>query len=209
MQEDLKRSVTVVAGIGGSGKTTFTFRYLANAPLDYRFIFDSTGQYARAFGIEPQRDLFDLAIGLCRGWIVFDPSHQWSGRSEEAFAWFAGWAFEKCKELPGRKCIFVEEAWKFLTPRKHPKEIEQWTCEARNYGGASWFNSQRPGKLPEMVRSECSELVCFHIDEEDSLDWPEEKGINRDEIKALPNYQFVARNIDSRSELRGRIKYRL
>ena len=200
------RNNTIVAGIGGSGKTSFTFRYLANARLDYRFIFDSTGQYARAFGLAPQVDEFDLACGLCRGWVVFDPAVHFSGRSAEAFAWFAGWAYERCKQLPGSKCFFVEEAWKFLTPRTHPKEIEQWVCEARNYNGGAWFNAQRPGKLPEMVRSECSELVCFHLDEEDTLDWPEQKGLNRDEIKTLPNFHFVARNIDSRAELRGRVK---
>jgi len=202
----IERSNTIVAGIGGSGKTTFTFRYLANARLDYRFVFDHTGQYAAAFGIAPQQDMFDLAIGLIRGWVVFDPSKIWSGRGQEGFAWFAGWAFERAKELPGRKVFVVEEGWKFLTPRRHPVEVEQWTCEARNYGGAAWFNVQRPGKLPEFVRSECSELVCFHLDEEDTLDWPEQKGMIRDELKALPNFHFVSRHIDSRAELRGRVK---
>ena len=70
----------------------------------------------------------------------------------------------------------------------------------------AWWNTQTPGQLPEVIRSECSELVCFHLDEDKTLEWPTAKGLDADEIRALPNLHFVARNVDSRGELRGRIE---
>jgi hypothetical protein len=201
-----ERSVTVVAGIGGSGKTTFTFRYLANAKLDYRFIFDPDGQYADAFGMPAALDVFDLTCSLCRGWVLFDPAQMFPGEYDLAFAHFCLWAANKSAQLPGRKLLVVEEAWKYVNRRSHPKEIETCVRTGRHHGLGTWWNTQTPGQLPEVIRSECSELVCFHLDEEKTLEWPSAKGLDTDEIKALPNLHFVARNIDSRGELRGAIK---
>ena len=41
-----KRSVTLCAGVSGSGKSTFCLRYLVNADLAVRFCFDAEGEFA-------------------------------------------------------------------------------------------------------------------------------------------------------------------
>jgi hypothetical protein len=55
------------------------------------------------------------------------------------------------------------------------------------------------------IRSECSELVCFRLAEDGCLEWSLSRGMNADEIKALPDLPFVAPNVD-RGMLRGKIR---
>ena len=52
LQIENKRAVTVVAGVGGSGKNTFALRYLVNAPLDVRFVFYPEGEYAQRLELQ-------------------------------------------------------------------------------------------------------------------------------------------------------------
>lgn len=201
-----KPCVTVVAGVSGSGKSTFSLRYLVNAPLDVRFVFDPEEEYAQRLKLEPARDAYHLAMHLCGGWVLFDPHTLFPGRLDEAFAFFCEWAFTASERLPGRKLIVVDEAWKYVNARRHPVELEACVRSGRKRGLECLFNTQTPDQLHATIRNEATELVCFSLQEERCLEFPRSKGMDPDEIRALPDLHYVARNIRTRGELRGKIR---
>ncbi len=203
LQLDNKRDVTIVAGLSGTGKSTFGLRYLANADLDVRFLFDPEGEYEHRLKLPAARTGYDLTIGLCRGWVLFDPHTMFAGRLEEAFAFFCEWAYEKSLAIPGRKLLVVDEAWKYITTQRQPVELACCVQSGRKRGLATMFNTQNPNLLYSAIRNECSELVCFKLEDDKPLDFVRSKGMNADEVQQLQERYFVARNLDTRGELRG------
>lgn len=204
-----ERSVTINAGVSRSGKSTFALRYMVNAPLAYRFIFDAeTGpqSYAQRLRCDSAASAYELHQALFSGWILYSPHEMFPGRLGEAFNRFCEWVFDKSKALPGKKLLLVDEAWRYITPTRYPEELAACVQSGAAYGLACMFNTQLPHKLHEGIQNGCSEVVCFQLHGEKSLIWAESRGFDRAEIEALPQLAFVARNVDSRGELRGRIK---
>lgn len=199
-------AVTICAGVSGTGKSTFAARYLVNAPLNYRFIFDPEHEYSQRFDLEPAGDLYAIGLALCRGWVLFDPDVYFPGRRADAFAFFCELAYEKSLTLPGRKILVVDEAWKYVSTQKQPDELAACVQSGRKRGLESMFNTQNPQLLYSAIRNECSELVWFRLQDKNPLDYAQERGMDRDEISQLPDLHFVARNVQSRAELRGKIK---
>jgi len=205
-----KRGVTICAGVSGTGKSTFALRYLVNAPVQVRFVFDAEGtrrgEYSERLQLAAARDAYELGLALCRGWVIFDPHALFAGQLDEGFAFFCEWVFAMSGRLPGAKVLVVDEAWKYVNPRRHPAELEACVRSGRKLGLECFFNTQTPHLLHATIRNECSELVCFRLGDPRCLEMPRDRGFNVEEIRALPDLQFIARNLDSGGELRGRIK---
>lgn len=201
-----KRSVTVVCGVGQSGKSTFTLRYLVNAPLTARFIFDPEGEYAQRLGITGMGNGYDLGLGLCNGWVIFDPHEGFPGRIAEAFAWFCDWSFEMASALPGQKVLVVDEVWKYCNPLSIPAELATVCQTGRKRGLGLMVNTQLPHKLNGSILNEVSELVCFRLQFARALELAQERGFSPVELSALPDLHFVSRT-DSGAEARGRIRF--
>ena len=62
-----------------------------------------------------------------------------------------------------------------------------------------------PNKLHLALRNECSELVCFRLQDSAVLEFPVERGFNTEELGALPDFHFISR-AEQGGELRGRLK---
>jgi hypothetical protein len=60
--------------------------------------------------------------------------------------------------------------------------------------------------LHAAIRNECSELVCFPLGDPRCLEMPRDRGFGIEEIRRLSDLHFIARNLDSGGELRGRLK---
>jgi hypothetical protein len=118
-----QRALTIVAGVSGSGKSTFALRYLVNAALDVRFIFDLGGEYASRLRIAPSVDYYSLVLSLGRGWVLFDPEILFPGRIEPAFAFFCDWVFAMSQRVSGRKLLVVDEAYRYQTNNSIPSEL--------------------------------------------------------------------------------------
>jgi len=201
-----KRTVTICAGVSGTGKSTFALRYLVNAPLAIRFCFDPDGEFADRLGLEPAQDAYGLGLALCNSWVIFDPHGIFPGRINEAFAFFCEWSFTVSESIPGRKCLVVDEVWKYCTPNAIPEELALVTQTGRKRGLGLLVNTQLPNKLNGSILNEVSEFVCFRLQQDKALEKAAEYGFDVEEVKALADLQFVARNLDSGGELRGRIK---
>jgi hypothetical protein len=140
-----RTSITIVAGGSGSGNSTFALRYLVNAPLVQRFIFDPDGEASERLGIPPARSAHDLFLWFNRGWAVFDPGEFCPGEAAAGFDFFCDWCVEMSSGTVGRKCLLVDEAWKYVNVRKHPVELERAVHGGRHVEPDCLFTTQTPG----------------------------------------------------------------
>lgn len=208
------RNVTVNAGQSGSGKSSLAIRYLLNARLAYRFLFDAdagekqrdVGEFAARLRLEPARDELGLAESLCRGWVAFEPWAMFPGNPESALDWFCRWAFELCARLPGEKIIVIDEIWKYCSPNAIPFPLARIVKEGRKRGLRLLVNIQEPHRLNGRIAAEMSELICFRLTLPRALDFAEEYGFDRAEVAALAPMHCIARNLDTGGELRGQVK---
>src|ERR1044071_2725383 len=204
-----KRTVTIIAGVSQSGKSTFALRYAINGPAKYVFMFDpGTGSesYAERLGIEAATDAYELGLSLCRGWVLFNPHEIFPGRLADGFNFFCDWPFAKCQQLPGRKLSIIDEGWRYVAQRRYPSGLANCVQSGGHQGLECMFNTQTPHALHEAIQNECSEAVCFSLNGEKSLAWCAGRGFDSQEISRLQPLEFVSRNVASGGELRGRIK---
>ncbi|HVV00276.1 MAG TPA: hypothetical protein VHH88_02870 [Verrucomicrobiae bacterium] len=205
MQISNKRALTIVAGVSGSGKSTFALRYLLNAKLDARFVFDLGGEYASRLRMQAAKEPYDLAIALARGWVLFDPEVLFPGQIENGFAFFAEWAFTVSQTFPGRKLFIVDEAYRYQTTNGLPAELACCVFDGRKRGLDVMFNIQAPNKLNNTILNECTEFVSFRLQSGRATEIAGERGFNPEELTRLPDLHFISRS-SSGGELRGRIK---
>lgn len=148
----------------------------------------------------------EMEMAVEDGFCLFYPGTMFPGKHKEAFAWFAKWVFDKCAQLPGRKLLVCDEAWKFCNPNQIPDSLAECIQEGRKFGLEMMFLTQRPNRLNEAILNEVTELVCFKLRGNNALESLEETGINRDEIINLPKGSFVAINVERGGrELRGKL----
>jgi DNA helicase HerA-like ATPase len=206
VQLDAKRSCTLVVGKSGTGKSTFAFRYLvAEKTFTGRFIFDPDGEAVRRLGLQSSESEEDLNLSLDDGFTVFDPHAMFPGQLPEAMEWFCGWCFKVSAQLPGAKCLLIDEAWRYCSPGSIPAPLANCLQTGRKCGLGMIFVTQRPNRLNEAITNEATECVCFRLQGENALKRVADLGADVAEVSQLPNGAFVALNVDSGAELRGRL----
>ena len=205
----------MIAGLSGYGKNTFALRYLVNAELSARFIFDpdpgefnpDAGEFSDRLNLIPTQTPYDLAAHLVRGWVVFDPHLLFCGKPSEGLDFFCDWAYEKSLALPGEKAIVVDEVWKYCNSQVIPAGIRNVALSGRKPKLQLYVLTQEPNKLNSTFQGAMSELVCFRLQGEKQLRFASDFGFNAEEVANLGPLQFVARNLDSGGELRGKIPF--
>jgi hypothetical protein len=207
------RDVTVVAGVSGCGKSTFCIRYLLNAPLSCRFLFDpypgefnqQCGEFADRLKLTTATDLYSLNLSLCKGWVAFDPQTLVPEELQAAFVFFCDWSLHMSQRLPGQKVIVVDEAWEYTSPHFIPVEMARIVRGGSKAGLRMLINTQEPHRLNDSIMNGVSEFVTFKLESDKQLDCVEKKGFDRQEVRSLQPLQFISRNIDSGGTLRGKI----
>jgi len=210
----MKRSVTLVSGLSGYGKTTFALRYLVNAPLAVRFLFDADfseknpiiTEYSDRLRLPAAQAAADLDLQLCRGWVLFDPHALFPGRLDAGLEFFCEWALAMSQRIPGDKLLVIDEIWRYCNPQSLPEFLGTVIQTGRRFGLTLMLNSQEPNRLTGTIANGMSELVCFRLQGMRALDWAEEYGFQREEVQILPVLSYVARNLDTGGELRGKIR---
>lgn len=201
------RSVcTLVAGVSGSGKTTFALRYLvADRDLTCRFLFDPEGEFEERLGLTAAETVPELHASLEDGFVVFDPHQLFPGQMEQAFDRFCAWSFEMASRLPGRKLIYLDEAWKYCDRRSIPQSLANVVQTGRKRGLESMFSTQLPHLLNGAILNELTELVCFNLGEAKALDCVQDRGADREEVGNLLPGTFVSLEKRTRGVLRGQV----
>jgi hypothetical protein len=201
-----KSSVCVCCGVSGSGKSCFAIRYLLNAELSCRFIFDPRGEYSERLRLAPVTDLAELNEAVSSGWVCFDPHVMFPGKVNEGFESFCEYSFHASAVIPGQKCLFVDEVWKYCDPNKIPIALAQIVQDGRKNGIGLFVNTQRPNRVNEAILNEAQEFVCFRLRGKRALECVAEYGtFDEDELRDLPDLCFVAENVDSGCVVRGQI----
>jgi DNA helicase HerA-like ATPase len=206
MQLDAKRSCTLIVGKSGTGKSTLAYRYLvAERALSARFIFDPDSEAVRRLGVRAAQSAEELELSLGDGFTIFDPHALFPGNLAGAMEWFCGWCFKASGQLPGSKCLLIDEAWRYCSPGAIPAPLANCLQTGRKFGLGMMFVTQRPNRLNEAITNEATECVCFRLQGENALKRVADLGADVEEVAALPNGSFVALNVDSGAELRGRL----
>ncbi len=196
---------TLVVGMTGSGKTTFALRYLLNVSAACRFVFDDLGQVAARLRIPHASTSAELEAALSMRWVVFNPHLMFPGDQAAAFQFFCQWVFDASRRGPGKKIVLIDEVWKFCSPNGIPKELAQLAQMGRAENLELMTATQLPHKVHASITGQCTELVCFRVDEPLALNRVQECGGVADEVKSLPLGSFLSWNRLSGGRLAGKM----
>jgi hypothetical protein len=196
---------TLIVGMTGSGKTTFALRYLLNAPVACRFIFDDLGRAATRLRISPAYTAAELENALATRWVVFNPHRMFPGDTKSAFRFFCQWSYDASRRGPGKKLLHVDEVWQWQDNNQLPRELALVAQTGREEHLELVCATQLPHKVNASITGQSTELVCFRLQEPLALARVGELGGDRGAVSALPMGSFVSYNRLSGGNLAGKV----
>jgi hypothetical protein len=202
----LELALTLIVGMSGSGKSTFAFRYLLNAPAACRFIFDDLGRAATRLGVHPCYTAAELEAALSTKWVLFNPKRMFpDGDYKAAFRYFCHWVFDASKRGQGKKFFLVDEIWQWQDRDQIPRELDMCVRLGREENIELVSATQSPSLINASITGQATELVCFRLDEPKELACVRRLGTDPDAVQALPLGTFLSANRLSRSRLSGKV----
>lgn len=202
---DAKKFILLATGNSGSGKSTFVIRWLANARLSCRFLFDPEGEFADRLGLAAAESPQEMEQSVADGWMIYDPHAMFPGKLPDAFDFFCQWSFDTASRLPGNKAVLVDEVWKYCKPQTIPDPLANIIQTGRKRQIQAAFCTQRPNRLNEAITNEVDELVCFRLQGQNALKSIEHLGADPDEVSTLPPGAYVSQELNRGTVLRGRL----
>lgn len=194
---------TLIVGMTGSGKTTFTIRYLLNCRPACRFLFDDGGRFSRRLRVSPGYTVAQLEAALGTRWVVFNPLRMFPDDYAGAFDWFCEWVFRCAQGGPGLKVLCVDELWQWADARSIPRGLRLCTQAGREHGIQLVTATQEPHRVNSSIVGQCPELVCFRLQEPKAWKCVSDLGADAGKVAALPLGNFVAYNRLSGGRLEG------
>jgi hypothetical protein len=196
---------TLIVGMTGSGKTTFALRYLLNAPVACRFIFDDLGRVATRLRIRPVYTAAELESALPTRWVDFNPHRMFPGDTKSAFRFFCQWSYDASRRGPGKKLLLVDEVWQWQDNNQLPRELALVAQTGREEHLELVCATQLPHKVNASITGQSTELVCFRLQEPLALARVGELGGDRGAVSALPMGSFVSYNRLSGGKLEWKV----
>ena len=196
---------TLVVGMTGSGKSTFALHYLKAANVACRFIFDDLGRAATRLGVTPAVTAAQCEAALSSRWCVFNPHRMFPGDTRSAFRWFCHWCYHVSGRGPGKKLLLVDEVWQWQDNFGIPRELSLVVQTGREENLELVSCTQLPHKVNASVTGQCTELVCFRVQEPLALRRVAELGADPAVVEKLPPGQFIAYNRMSGGKLADRV----
>lgn len=192
--------------MSGSGKSTFAYRYLLNAPAACRFIFDDQGRAATRLQIPPCYTAAQLEAALATRWVIFNPRQMFQdGDYKSAFRYFCSWAFHCSKRAPGKKFVLVDEIWQWQDRDTIPRELDTLVRLGREENLELVTATQSPSEVSASITGQCTELVSFLLAEPKELACVQRLGLDAREIAGFPPGTYVSLNRLSRGRLSGKL----
>jgi DNA helicase HerA-like ATPase len=196
---------TLVVGMTGSGKTTFTIRYLLNVTCACRFLFDDGGRFSRRLRVTPACTARQVEEALPTRWVIFNPVQMFPDDYAAGFAWFCQWVFDCAGRGPGLKVLVVDELWQWADSRTIPRTLRLCTQAGRERGVQLLTGTQEPQRVNSSIVGQAAELVCFRLQEPKAWNCIKELGADPEQVGALPLGSFVSWNRLSGGKLAGKV----
>ena len=134
---------TLVVGMTGSGKTTFTIRYLLNVTCACRFLFDDRSRFSRRLRVTPAFTARQVEEALPTRWVIFNPVQMFPDDYAAGFAWFCQWVYECAGRGPGLKVLVVDELWQWADSRAIPRTLRLCTQAGREGEASNCSRARR------------------------------------------------------------------
>lgn len=220
--------VTLTFGRSGSGKTTFCFRYLANAltpqeanhdPAAAVFVFDWKLEASKRFGVEAVCSEHGFESALAGRLVVFNPHPMFPGDrrvtspegdkvlndEKMALRWFCKRVFECSQRGPGKKIVYIDELAQFNSRFNLSPEISRIARLGRAEHLELLISTQYPRDYHSDLRGAVTEWVCFQTTEPPELDAVRPYYAHVDAVAALPMGSYLAYNRNTGRQLPGRL----
>ncbi len=205
MQLSHESTKVLITGASGCGKSTFWTRLILGYPAQTKFVFDHEGELQQRLRVRAAETPAGLALAAASGWCIFDPGRLWPGRGEEAFTFFADFAFQVSSRLPGTKLFACDELQMLIGTHTIPQELRCILQTGRRYGLDCVLVSQQPNELHNKVRAQLTEVVSFVQAEPRAIEWLAGYGFQEEGLRALRPGEFVGRRRGAAAETRGRV----
>lgn len=206
----------LISGSSGTGKTTYWLRFIHKCPHAVKFIYDSEGEFIErgrhGIACKTRNELIRTAESVFRGeaksnQVIYDPAVEYPGASEIGFEWFCGWVFEvaeRTDHVPKILCCDELQNMadsKFQLGNNLKKVLETGRRYSLDFVGIT----QALNLINNRIRNQITELVSFRTQDIRALDFLESRGFDPSEIMELRDLHFVARDMRTNEESRGRL----
>jgi len=201
MQLKHKSKKIMVTGVSGTGKSTLFYNYFLNAKYNYKFLFDSEGEFSFRFpNIPICHTLDNIAELLEQGHkvIVYDPSSEFQSNLESAFDLFSQVVFDLCEVLEGIKLFGSDELQNVNAVSFIPDSFSSILETGRRRGLDSIFVVQSPNLAHNRLRNQISDVVAFSTRSVPALkSLITEFGFDGEEerLQSLPDGSFLEINL--------------
>ena len=206
---------TVIAGMTGSGKTTFVNRLLLNDDAAAcRFIFDDLNRMWPRLKLPVCQTAAQLEASPQTGWSAFNAVKMlplFGGDMKKAFRWWCKWVFKASAAGPGKKIVCIPEVWRHCSPDSIPPELALLSQAGRELQIELVCDTQRPELLNGSLVGGCTEIVVMRLMDEAAAREMRKilmrAGISADVDKLCqqPPGSFVGFNRISGAQLAGRV----
>ncbi|HEV2391070.1 MAG TPA: hypothetical protein VG146_01770 [Verrucomicrobiae bacterium] len=202
----LELANTLIVGMSGSGKSTFAYRYLLNAPAACRFLFDDLGRAATRLNLRPCYTSAELEAALASRWVIFNPARMFpDGDYKAAFRFFCDWVYAASQRGPGKKLVLVDEIWQWQDREDIPRELDRLVRLGREEDTELVSATQSPSLINASITGQSTELVCFRLDEPKELACVRRLGADAEAVQGLPLGSFLSWNRLTRTKLSGKL----
>lgn len=206
MKTDQSNSANVIAVMGatGSGKGVFIKQYELKKSETRLLIWDYMREYGQLVDIVT--DKLEVALKPLKGdrfRVAFQPSFDDKVRAKQ---------FDLlCKAAvhAGNLRLVIEELAFVTTPTHAPPGWKMVTSVGRHRGLRVIGASQRPAQVDKAFWSNCTEIRCGFLNyEEDQKVMAKALAVTIESIKALEPLHYIHRNVRTKENIAGRMKWK-
>lgn len=208
MQLNHQANKTLITGSSGTGKSSFFNSLFLNSEYDYKFLFDTEGEFLIR---NPHLEKF-----LCEDFssiekveknrlCIFDPSSL-EESLEESFAVFSQIVFDLSEILEGKKLFGSDELQLSNSVSDLSEGFGKCLEVGRRRGLDTMFIAQAPNLMHNRLRNQATRVVSFRLTSIPALKYiTQEFGFEKHEstIQTLQDGEFLERNLRTGDIVKG------
>lgn len=200
-------SKVVIVGASGCGKTTLWLRMISDSKADFKFVFDSEGEFADRAKVQPAYLLTELTEQTTAGLAVYDPVRVWPGRSQDAFDFFCDYVLSVSATIRGKKLFCCDELQRFVGSGKEEisPELSALLETGRRYELDFLGIAQSANLINTRLRNQLTRIISFRQSDERAVRFLEQNGFDAEAVRGLKPGQYIDRDLQTGQTKTGRV----